>query len=210
MPRKRSSLGRLTYDAQRKRRSRASQTIEERRAWNEVNRLRVANSRALETDEQREARKLADRLRTSRMRVSKLTQQRRADVLSKEIVPIVYDLYPSLECGHCSSQKMHNETGMCCANDKLKFPILHPAIESQLLSCELSSFSDGSVDSKNFLQNIFDSSFEMKTEGDKGLNDDFKPIIKSEFEIELNEHTNISGFATGEYHLTQFIIKLLN
>ena len=134
----------------------------------EKTRVRAAQARLSETVEQRKARLEANRVRTVRSRrtlqvdLKFVTVQYDANYDYSHHPSVVIGKMDKL-CEYCGALKFKNETpGMCCADGKVKLPELHSPPEplSTLVSGDTSQ-------SKHFLTNIrkYNSCFQMTSFG---------------------------------------------
>lgn len=185
MPPKRASIGRYTSNTRSQKRLRTSQSSHDKQGNKETDRLRALQSHSAESDEQRTAvrnsrsrasetgEKQTVRVGEERLRASRTRRTVHADLNRGAFnynVNYDYSRHPSVDigkmdkvCGHCDARTFRNETpGMCCANGKVKLPILNPPPEPLL-----SLLSGNSSESKHFLQNIrkYNSAFQMTSFG---------------------------------------------
>lgn len=162
MPRtRRTNLGRRTRNAAGQRRIRASQTVEEHEARNEVERNRW--------NQNQERRNV-----TFNPHRAAFNYNVAIDYSSQLIVAIGP---MNIVCTHCKAFKFTNEApGLCCANGKVKLSTLVPPPEPLR-----SLISGNGPDSKHFLTNIqqYNSCFQMTSFGaTKVIRDNFMPTFK--------------------------------
>ncbi|UYV73327.1 hypothetical protein LAZ67_10002739 [Cordylochernes scorpioides] len=154
MPLKRKSIGRSTSQARSKKISQASESVQQRDARLEADRIQTAQARSNETVQQRKASLEDNRIQTAQGRSNesiaqwetRLGTNRERNVRSRRTLHAYlnlaafhydaeydYSLHPSVVidkmdklCKFCDAFKFKNETpGMCCAGGKVKLPELH-------------------------------------------------------------------------------------
>lgn len=199
MPPKRSNIGRRARTTQRETHRIASECNEQRSQRIELNRESTSRSRSRQSQEEREVRNNDDRLRMRHNRRLRGTSQellntriqrqtRHTENLHRAAFAynntVDYSLHPSViigtmskECQHCKALKFKTETlGMCCANGKVKLPVLNYPPEP------LRSLLSGTAPhSKHFLANIqtYNSCFQMTSFGATNIiTDNFMPTFK--------------------------------
>lgn len=174
-------------DRERRARDRARRTSEQRALQSQSDAARTVRARAAETDEERTQRVVAAR--------DAVVNIRRRQTINLNHVACAYD--PSVDyhshpcvvigpmekkCRHCDAFKFQNETpGMCCANGKVKLPLLLPPPEP------LATLLSGNTpDSKHFLLNIrkYNSCFQMTSFGATNIvRGNYMPTFKIQGQI---------------------------
>ncbi|UYV77959.1 hypothetical protein LAZ67_15003037 [Cordylochernes scorpioides] len=187
MPPKRKSIGRSTSQGRSKKISRASESVQQRNARLEADRIQTAQASSNESIAQRETRLGTNRERNVRSRRTLHADLNRAAFHYD--AEYDYSLHPSVVidkmdklCKFCDALKFKNETpGMCCAGGKVKLPELHlpPEPLSTLISGATSQ-------SKHFLRNIrkYNSCFQMTSfSATEIIRDNYMPTFKVQGQI---------------------------
>lgn len=195
---RRSNIGRRTRIARTTAYSRLNRNDEQREERNELERLRLSQSRSEQTQEEREDQIVDNRLRMRHHRAYNRTEYNLNNRIRRQATAAIntqraafhYDNTidysadrsvmigsMSKKCQHCKALKFANETpGLCCANGKVKLPVLNPPPEP------LRSLMSGTgSQSTHFLTNIqkYNSCFQMTSFGATNvIRDNFMPTYK--------------------------------